>query len=317
LRLVLPAGLQALPIWNTPAPPSLTLCNAYPDEPASCQRFRAVEMDRIKGITLFFFVGRLFGLHIHHSQESCAMDTLTRGFPHRLRREIVWIYLPVSETDRVLVLGIREALETQDLNILVRTELTGDIIMGLQSKGNAEDRYLATSAPVTMIYGEPEDGHPVRFFGAHSRAPSDRALPKPFRLEKPGSSPIGDHAYFSSASLDGVSSTLVFSDHNTGICRGIVFRYQNGGSRAIGQCRLHVDAAESVAQPLRLCFRVDSYPSRWARTVYGVQVMFGQDAPTNHTEKDPEGWKSRPVRGLVKFWFTSESSFLVVEPGHQ
>jgi hypothetical protein len=178
----------------------------------------------------------------------------------------------------------------------------------------AEDRCLAKSAPVTMIYGEPpKEGHLVRFFGAHCRAPSDRALPQPFRPEKPGPSPFGDNAHFSWASLDGVSSTLVFSDHSTGFCRGIVFRYQNGGSRAIGQCRLHVDTTESVARPLRLCFRADSYPSRWPRTAHGVQVVFRQDAPTIHTEKDPEGWGSRPVQGLVMFWFTSESSLLVVE----
>lgn len=204
-------------------------------------------------------------------------------------------------------------MKTGDLNILVRTELTGDIIMGLQSKGNAKDRCLATSAPVTLIYGEPKEGRSGRFFGAHCAPPSDRALPKPFRLEKPGPSPIGDDVYFSWASLDNVSSTLVFYDHSTGFCRGVIFHYRNGGSRAIGQCRLEVDATESLARPAPFCFRTDSSPSRWNRTIHRVQVKFQLDAPTNPVQEAVEGWESRPMQGLVKFWFTSEASFLAVE----
>ncbi|KAL2185713.1 hypothetical protein L209DRAFT_756953 [Thermothelomyces heterothallicus CBS 203.75] len=313
LRLNLPTSLRTLPIWNTPAPPSLDLCKAYPADLASCQTICTVEMDQIRGITFFFSLGQLFGIHVHRSEGSCAMDTFTRNFPNRLRRTIVWIYLPISQHDRIFVLGIREALQSRDLNVLVRTELIGDIIIGLQSKGDVKDRCLAASAPLTMIYSEPREGRPVRFFGAYCRPPLDQALPKPFRLEKPGSCPIDDDAYFSWAPLCGVSSTLVFYDQNTGFCRGIVFRYQNGGSRAVGQCRLYVDPAESVDRPVRLCFRTSSCPSRWNRMRYMVQVKFKQGARINRIEKDIEGWESRPMKGLVKYWFTTESSFLVVE----
>lgn len=240
------------------------------------------------------------------------MDTFARNFPNRLRRTVVWIYLPISQHDRALVLGIREALQSRDLNVLVRMELMGDIIIGLQSKGVVKDRCLAASAPFTMIYSEPREGCPVRFFGAYCKPPLDQALPKPFRLEKPGPCPIDDDAYFSWAPLCDVSSTLVFYDQNTGFCRGIVFRYQKGGSRAVGQCRLQLDPAESVVRPVWLCFRTNFCSSRWNRRVYMVQVKFKQGARTNHT-KDIEGWESRPMKGLVKFRFTPESSFLVVE----
>ena len=189
----------------------------------------------------------------------------------------------------------------------------GDNIIGLQCKGRVKDRCLAMSAPITMIYGKPKGGQPVHFFGAYCRPPLDQALPQPFRLEKPGPSPIDDDAYFSSAPLDGVLSTLVFYDQSTGFCRGIVFRYQNGGSRAVGQCRLHVDPAEVVVRPVRLCYRADSCSSRRNRMMYLVQVKFKQGALTGHEEKDIDGWEFRPLKGLVKFWFTPQSSFLVVE----
>lgn len=210
-----------------------------------------------------------------------------------------------------LVFG--EALQSRDLNVLVRTELIGDVIIGVQSKGDVKDRCLAASPPLTIIYSKPREGRPVRFFGAYCRPPLDQALPKPFRLEKPGPCPIDDDAYFSWAPLYGVWSTLVFYDQNTGFCRGIVFRYKNGGSRAVGQCRPQVDPVESVFRPVRLCFRANSCSSRWNRMIYMVRVKFKQGARTNYTEKDVEGWESRPMKGLVKFWFTPESSFLVVE----
>jgi hypothetical protein len=274
-------------------------------------------MDKVKGITFFFSKGQLYGVHAHRSVgesgESCAMDTLMR-FNNRLRRFIVWIYLPISECDRTLVLGIRHALQTRDLSILVRTERIGDMIIGLQCGGNdnAKNRCLAVSAPVTMIYGEPKEGRSIRFFGAHCSPALDQPFPEPFRLPKPGPSPIDKDAYFSWAPLRGVLSALVFHDQSTGFCRGIVFCYDNGGPQAVGQCRLQVDPAERVARPTRLCFRSDSSSRRRPnRKIYTLQVKFKQSSPSDNS--GTEGWESRPMEGLAKFWFTYESSFLVVE----
>lgn len=167
LRLLLPTGLRALPIWNTPAPPNLDLCPMYGADPSSCCALYAVEMDKIKGITFFFSGGQLFGIHIHDSEESCAMDTFERSFSNRLGRTIVWVYLPISENDCAFILGIREALHTHHLNVLVRTERVGDIIIGEQCRGPIKDRRLAASASVTVIYGEPREDSLLHFFGAN------------------------------------------------------------------------------------------------------------------------------------------------------
>ena len=210
-------------------------------------------MDGIKDITFFFCTAQLFGLHIHPSEESCAMDTFAGTFSFPPNRDLVWIYLPISQHDRALVLGIR-APRPLGLNVLVRTELMVDIIIGLQHEHHVKDRCLAASAPLTMIYGETTRGYPTHLFGGYCKAPQDQPLLKPFRLERPGPCPIDDDAYFSLAPLCGASSTLVFYDQDTGFCRGILFHYEKGGSMAVGQCRLHVDPAEGVVRPVRLCF---------------------------------------------------------------
>ncbi|OIW22970.1 hypothetical protein CONLIGDRAFT_625286 [Coniochaeta ligniaria NRRL 30616] len=303
LRLKFPVRSRILPIWNTPAPPNLSLCKAYPAALTSCPIIQTVEMNGISGVTFFFAFGQLFGIHIHRSEESCAMDTFARNLSDRLQRSVVWIYLPISRPDIILVLGIREVLRSPSLNVLVRTALIGDVVVGSQSKGQAKDILLDASGPLTMVYGEPREGDPVSSFGAYRGRSSDQTLPPPFRLINRGPCPIND-AYFSWAPLRDVSSTLVFYDQETGFCRGIVFCYQNRGLRAVGQCRLQVDPADRFVQPVRLCFRTRPYGNQH---IYNVQVKF------NPTETDSEGWESRPMEGLVKFWFTPESSFLVVE----
>lgn len=71
-----------LAIWNTPAPLDLSLCLM---EPAR-QRFYAVEMDKLRGITFFFSGIHLCGIHPHLTEESCATTTY-KSFSDRFRRE--------------------------------------------------------------------------------------------------------------------------------------------------------------------------------------------------------------------------------------
>ncbi|KAH8907737.1 hypothetical protein BR93DRAFT_944718 [Coniochaeta sp. PMI_546] len=312
LRLEIPTGSEALPIWNTPAPPSLTLCRAFPGHLTGCHLIHTVEMSKISGITFLFGQGRLFGIHIHRSEESCAMETFARrSLYDRFWGGIVWIYLPISRYDPVLVLGFREGRYTRHQHVLVRTELIGDVIVGLQTTGHVKDRSLVASAPVTMVYGEPLEGRSIRFDALSSQSSKPGCPPLPFRLEDPGPCPL-EYAYFSWAPLRDVASTLAFYDRDSGFCRGIVLHYENGGCRAVGQCRLQVDPAESVARPVRLYFQATSYTLPWTPMIYKVRVKFKQDVRDKCIDKDVEGWESQPMQGMVRFWFTGASSFMDV-----
>lgn len=272
-------------------------------------------MDEIEGLTFFFSDGRLFGLHVHQLGESCAMGSYTRTFSNRRGRRIVWIYLPISKRDRPLLLGIRERQQSRAQTIVTRTKLTGDVIIGLQCKGAIRDTTLGASAPLTIIYGEPKQGTPVCLFGVYCRVPAstDNGLTNPlFRLPNPYGSPLGDEAYFSWAPLSGVSSTLVFCDESNGTCRGILLRYRNGGARGVGQCCLQVDPTEGVDRPVRFCFRVDSHSSRFNRIIHMAHAKFKSTPQASGTAED-EGWESHQMEGIIKFWFTPESCFVIVE----
>jgi hypothetical protein len=74
----------------------------------------------------------------------------------------------------------------------------------------------------------------VSFFSVHCSLPGNLAPLSPFSLQIPRPCLVlGDDTYFSWAPLSNVSSTVVFTDE-TGDCKGILFRYHNGGARTVG-----------------------------------------------------------------------------------
>ena len=271
-------------------------------------------MDEVDGLSFFFLWGRLFGLHAHQPGDSCAMDSYARNFTNRQRRVVVWVYVPIPKPDRPLLLGIRELKQPHTQSIVIRTKLAGDIFAGMQCIGSVRDVSLGASAPLTIIYGEPKLGNPVFFFGVHCRVgPNiDPLTTQPFRLPTPSSSPIGDKAYFSWASLSRVSTAMVFYDDSTRACKGILLHYKNGGARAVGQCRLQLDPAEEIAHPTQFCFKTDISTLRFNRKLYAVRVKFKQD-PLDHSTSEVEGWASHRMEGILKFWFSPESCFVVVD----
>lgn len=62
--------------------------------------------------------------------------------------------------------------------------------------------------------------------------------------------------------LAGVSSARTFYDADSGLSRGILYRYDSGGERAVGQCRVGVDRSMSVLRPTRVCVRDTTYLTR-------------------------------------------------------
>ncbi|KAI0537839.1 hypothetical protein GGR58DRAFT_325125 [Xylaria digitata] len=295
-------------VWNTPNPPNLQLCRGYETKRVSqYQRFSAVEMASIRGITFFFSSHQLYGIHIHRSGALCALSSLQR-FPPRLRRSLSWCYLPIANPDRILVLGAR-ILPNRHANILVRLEKAGDVIVGQYMSSPAEDLCLGWHAPITLVYGEPQEGRPVPYFGAYCQLPIGSELPRRFQAYKPKSCPIGQDTYLSIASLEGIRSVEVFYDQNSRHCKGMLLYYQNGGCRAVGQCRIHVDSAKQFLQPSQIYFRNDSVRGDHNSILSKVQVDWRPDFHI-YGEK---GWNREPLEGILLYWYTDNSSFIAIE----
>jgi hypothetical protein len=304
-------------LWNTPAPPNLDVCRAYTNHVNWCPFFYAVDMNQVRGITFLFSPGTLVAIHVHRSEDSCATEVYnTRNPPNRHNH--VWIYVPISEKDHPLLLGLQNNQSSKFQSILIRTKLVGDIVVGIERFESPLQRYVFVTAPVTMVYGTPKNGYPVRFFGAYNKElpDPDPAHSEPFpRYSHYGDYPLGSRAHYSCAPLGSVSSVRVFYDPSTGCCRGILFHYYNGGTRAVGQCRVNVDPTKDVSRPTRLRFLLeeDHSPTRTPRLVRTVRVRFVQDPVDGNAEGNIEGWETRPMEGSVAFWVNHHSAFMIVK----
>ncbi|KAJ4136493.1 hypothetical protein NW768_004107 [Fusarium equiseti] len=320
MRLILPDGQPAPAIWNTPAPPDLAYCKAYGSEPVSrhhireffgsdsfsWQHFHAVEANKIRGITFYFLRGKFSGIYIHYEEEPSAMDDEYDRFINRREEKSVWIHLPIPKNDRLLALDVRQGRRLMSLNILVRTKLVGDIIIGQRVVDPYTDLCLSSSsAPETVVYGVPPGTNPVTFFGTYYKPPYQAHPPKMFPLEKCYSSTFASgprDMFHTWASLEDVSSTLTFNDPNTGICKGIMFQYRNGGCRTVGQCRWHVDSTIRVEHPRVFQFK------REVRALNMARVAFQH----SEDEQAQEGWECHLLKGFVTFWFTDGWSYLAI-----
>ncbi|KAL6882420.1 hypothetical protein HDV57DRAFT_61021 [Trichoderma longibrachiatum] len=331
LRLHLPADRPVPHIWNTPTPPLLSSCRLFGSASTTWSRLFAVGPESMRGITFFYSRGRICDIHIHYLKGSSAQSTydqMSRG----LQQDATWLYLPISKGDRLTFLGVRPR-ETLPTCILVQSEKAGGVIIGPHGSYPTQD-CQGSGAPLTFIYGEPRRGGArprVGLVGTYCAAStsSTEGLPDNFPLDKFEPNPVSEGAvleavYFSWAPLEGVASTVVFRDEDTGYCKGILFHYLNGGSRAIGECRLQVDPAEEYDEPGLLCVKIEGRRARWNRgeMLYGARVAFQQTSDQKHEHESKvlvldetsrgEKWQCFPMMRDAKFWCTADSSWLSV-----
>lgn len=169
---------------------------------------------------------------------------------------------------------------------------------------------FAAGKRIVLIHNELPSSDRVDYIGAICMGPSDQTPPAfaPYTSEKLLST---SYMYASSASLDGLNSAQVFRDGGD-CCRGILLKYRNGGERAIGQCRVGVDAIEECISPSHICWRTytSSQNGRWGLQCLKVELV----SKSTHTHGDVE-WQCHEAKGMIHFSFSERSSdlFLVSE----
>lgn len=117
-----------------------------------------------------------------------------------------------------------------------------------------------------------------------------------------------ERAFFSFASLEGVLNVHVFSDKLRKLCKGILFEYENGSKRTVGQCRLGWDRVQSWQKPLSMFYESASYQLTYPDDILdpvthkSVRVTF--DSESDHVSEDGTFEKNfYPMRGCLNFWF--------------
>lgn len=87
---------------------------------------------------------------------------------------------------------------------------------------------------------------------------------------------LTEDAFQSNVPLAGVTHMRVYTAAESGLLRGIVLTYENGGQRALGMCCVGVDTdiVKDYTLPTRLCFKSDRETGKTHLSVDG------------HTESD-------------------------------
>lgn len=191
--------------------------------------------------------------------------------------------------------------------------LNGDIVLGPQWQSIICTRYLCRDPPAVIVFSEPsEEPHKPVSLGLYSPSGSGTGTSGQFKLPRYEQKCLGYITYFSSAPLGNISCAYVFEDKDNQLCCGILLEYSNGGSQAVGQCRIGVDLSRKYVLPSEICTRARVWESRKGRTRHGVQVDFTGCSFPGRSSRDE--WKCQAISSedRLLFWFSEESSILKV-----
>ncbi|CAK7234565.1 hypothetical protein SBRCBS47491_008990 [Sporothrix bragantina] len=299
-RLELPFKLKGIHIWDTPSPPLLDDCNIVLKRLLPATRFQTVPLDRADGITFIFEHTKVEAVHVHTPATPAARSTVlslddtnitwvyvpiatddrvlavgVRRCGYQVRNaEIDQAYAAEQEEEE----GDSDEEKEMDytdygnmyrdysMGYLFRFEKAGDVYVGPMMSEPREDTLMASTPPISLLYSTLES-FILSVVGAYSG--SSTPLPKPL---PPLSPPFGEHQFrptltandqmskISTAPLDGIVRVRVFTDPVRGFDRGLLFFYENGGQRALGQCRVGgVDNITDYERPACLCVTRDGY----------------------------------------------------------
>ncbi|KAL6698217.1 hypothetical protein J3F84DRAFT_406505 [Trichoderma pleuroticola] len=232
--------------------------------------------------------------------------------------EIVWIYIPLTAQDQITAIEIRKYVteEERPHHFTIWTE-TGKFIVGcpqtLEYQRNGPGTFLwepaegtlyetgDTRRPLTLIHHVPSSGS-VDFIGADADKQTEATEPN----VQPEHWPL-HRAFFSSASLEDILHVRVFSDKLRNLCKGILFEYDNGSKRTLGQCRLGWDRVQSWRKPRSIFYDSVSYqiadPDDILDPVTHKSVWVTFDSESDHVSEDGIlEEKFYPMRGCLNFW---------------
>ncbi|CAK7236061.1 hypothetical protein SCUCBS95973_009477 [Sporothrix curviconia] len=370
-RLELPRRIRGLHVWDTPTPPLLDDCNLVLSRLMPTTRFQAIPLDRVDGITLMFVHSKLEAVHVHTPATPAARTTIlsldetdiswvyvpiapgdrvlavgVRRCGKEVRDADIDLANMSDENDgdsgeekEEESIDYRNAYREYSMGFLqFRFGKAGDVYIGPMMKEPREDTVLAAAPPITLLVSTIET-FILSVMGAYSG--SSTPVPRPLPALDP---PFGDHqsrpivtaddhmSYISTAPLDGIVRIRVFQDPVRGFDRGLLLFYENGGQRALGQCRVGgVDDVTDYDRPACLCITRDGYkhvkknpaPREPASQTWYVFYAQGSDA-LEHTHDDEDEdeddarsiWECMPLNqlgcGRLQVTFTSRSSKLEV-----
>ncbi|EHK48111.1 hypothetical protein TRIATDRAFT_165237, partial [Trichoderma atroviride IMI 206040] len=228
-RLQVPKEAADLQLWDTPAPPPLQSLRNMPKMTGTVQ-VATIDLKKVHGLTFFVANGSTLAIHGHTRRRPHPDATFNRLSRQR-QRHTAWVYVPFPPKDRLTHFGIRAPHRFTKSPWAFRFELAGDVMAGPRFLGPTQDFTWPVKEQLLLVFNVAEPAA----ISAMSAYPNQDSDVKPFaRLDKP---PFQE-ACFSSAPLEDVALVHIYSDAETGLCRGLLAEYHHGSQRALGECRV-------------------------------------------------------------------------------
>lgn len=202
----------------------------------------------------------------------------------------------------------------------IRMKLAGEISVGswVQEQGPV---HMLANPPTTLIYGRTE-ARKLSVIGAFPKATLRAGENPEFSNDSgpercPTYFPQASFAVnFSTAPLDKVTVAKVFHQAGSSCCRGLLFEYQNGARRALGDCRVGVDPYETYETPRTLGVSVTSdWTTNVMRELRQVTIHFTDQSISNDGgEEEVLCCTFYEMKGILRFWFDHQQSLIEVLP---
>ncbi|CAH0020516.1 unnamed protein product [Clonostachys rhizophaga] len=312
LRLETPDINHGFHIWDMPNPPLLEDCK-FCGHIGNSMRFSTIDLHAVTGLTFFFSHNKVYAIHPHTPSSPDATKTFNR-FSRQRRASLAWVYLPLPRGDEIISFGIRlKSADNRAVSqmpcFMFRTKLAGEVILGpLPARYRYKDVVLMPSSPKLLIHNITEFG-PITVFGAFAPEKDDSV---PSFLSAPPSNIPSGPALFSSVSLESVTCIEIFEGIKTGTPAGILFHYENGAQRAVGNCRIGLDSVQTYIKPTRLCWQSISKRPNSMRAIYKLDSGdYSKHQHCTHLTQN-DIWVCNALEGTMEFWFSQEDSSILI-----
>ncbi|KAF4122015.1 hypothetical protein GMORB2_7608 [Geosmithia morbida] len=272
-----------------------------------------IDLDKVTGLTFVMRMGRL--IHIHGHTRKSPLTVLPPSSTSRILTfdGYCWIYVPLADHDVIKAMRVEQAAPGA-FQISLKTKLVGTVTVGTCLADSITTSHTILR-PRLLVYNRRE-ARGSSLVGAYSPIKQpDRELSESVPDMRPtleDSWPVpfsGSERYFSFAKLDAVRSATVFSED--GNCTGILFRYENGGRRAVGQCPMGHGEKKEYLDPLFVCIKKYTCSQGYRKTVYHSRVAFFGPEGRHKDSEDGDTPCCHGLSGaLLKFWFSHKSTYL-------
>ncbi|EJP67099.1 uncharacterized protein BBA_03673 [Beauveria bassiana ARSEF 2860] len=330
-RLTVPDHVNLI-LWDNPMPLKLYASLRLPQD-HEFRRFSSIDTANCFGLTFFFHVGHIVAVHPHlkTSWDRDARRTF-ETLPLMHQKAVLWIYVPFPAGEELRGYCLRNRKTKED-----DQDIGPCLALYMRQQGIIEIGYrypLAEEYTICRTKNRPFLIHNIRtgYLRPHPQMIEQEQLsgvavgatyPGHFQRKTAEPSAQGRmdrllrplrYEVYSTARLEMVRLAVVYNDPLTHCCRGIMFYYDCGKRRAVGECRIGVDVARSCANPTHFMYAEKEYILPDSRTRYEGTVLEMVDDVNRAYARNPvinsisAAWRPAAMSGRLEFRFAFGST---------